>query len=154
MHTVSFLLVLLALGPNWSAGQQVDLQFNITTKLNKETYYYLTKDSANFYLDSYINDCLSQIEYCENGFTLAFNLSLFWSSQVSSADVYDSSYFNGRRVLASSGGESESSFTSGGFYLHEVNVRGDQYFQLGVRSFDKLFVKNVSHFFFGASLNL
>ena len=146
MRTVSVIcLVLVVLGPDWCVGQSSLPSSPIDLQSNSSKLPYLTRDDSYYYLDTYINDCLSQIGYCENGFTLVFNLSMLMSAQakaLTSADQYDSSYFNGRRVVASSGGE--SSFTAGGFYLHEVNVRGDNYYELGVRAFEKLFTKNVS----------
>lgn len=143
-YTSVIILMLVVLGPNWSVGQNSLPSRPIDLQSNSSKLPYLTRDGSFYYMDTYINDCLSQIEYCENGFTLVFNLSMVWSDQAkaTSTHEYDSSYFNGRRVVASSGGE--SSFTAGGFYLHEVNVRGDHYYELGVRAFDRLFTKNVS----------
>jgi hypothetical protein len=67
---------------------------------------------------------------------------IFNVQENSTSRSYDSSYFNGRQILASSGGDSR--FTTGGFYLHQINIRGDNHLELAVRSFDKLYIQNVS----------
>ncbi len=99
----------------------------------------LTKDSTFFYLDTYINNCLSQIDTCEKGFSIVFNLSIVFKNV---SNLLDLSLSNaGRTVLASSGGDSY--YYSGGFYLHQVNIRGDNYLELGVRTINKLLTTNV-----------
>ena len=119
------------------ATETIDLLANDTKK------HTLTKDSFFYYMDSYINDCLSDIELCSSGFTLVFNISL--TNIDEPKEKFDSSYLNGRKVLASTGGDSR--FTPGGFYMHQVNVRSDNYLEIGVRTFDRLFATNVKFYF-------
>jgi hypothetical protein len=59
-----------------------------------------------------------------------FNLSLANQAATVASTNFDTSYGNGRTVLASSGGDSP--FSNGGFYLHQVNVRNDRYLEVGV----------------------
>lgn len=127
------LIVISILALTAEATETIDLLANDTKTLS------LRKDTSFFYFDSYINDCLSDMEQCRSGFTLVFNLSL--AEYDEPKERYDSSYFNGRKVLASTGGDSQ--FTPGGFYMHHVNVRADSYLEIGVRTFDRLFATNV-----------
>lgn len=111
----------------------LDLRLNSTSQP-------LTKDANYFYLDTYINSCLARLDSCVNGFTLALNISVAYQQSSTTASVMDSSFSNGRVVLLSSGGD--SSF-SNGFYLHQVNVRGENYLEFGVSVRNQLFSAKV-----------
>ena len=95
-------------------------------------------DPSYNYFDTYNNTCLSKNEACASGFTIVFNLTL---SNVSSFNPYDFGYYNGRVVLASSGGDSP--YSTAGFYLHQVNVRGDSYLEFGIALYNQIFTTKV-----------
>lgn len=109
---------------------QIEPAPTLDLRSNTTAQPFLTKDVNYFYYDSYINNCLGHIESCQNGFTVVFNLSLANDEAAAASKYLDTSYSNGRTVLASSGGD--SAFSNGGFYLHQVNVRKDRYLEVGV----------------------
>lgn len=113
----------------------LDLRLNSTSQP-------LSRDANYFYLDTYINSCLAKVDACVNGFTVAFNLNLVYQAS-SATNQMDSSFNNGRVVLVSSGGE--STFSNGGFYLHQVNIRGENYLEFGVSTRSQLFATKVNY---------
>lgn len=117
---------------------QIDSVLTLDLKLNS-TAQLLTKDTDYLYLDTYINNCLARVDSCQNGFTVAFNLNVLYQTTKTSSQ--DSNFNNGRVVLASSGGDSP--FSNGGFYLHQVNIRGENYLELGVSLRNQLYSTKV-----------
>jgi hypothetical protein len=86
----------------------------------------LTKIDQYYKLDSYLNLCLNKLETCDNGLTLMFDVVLAYQN----FDKIDYSPNYGRTVLISSGGESP--YSTAGFYLHQVSVRGDNFLEFGL----------------------
>jgi hypothetical protein len=98
----------------------------------------LTKTDQYYKLDSYLNLCLSKLETCDNGVTLIFDLKLLYPN-IANQTEYISSY--GRTVLASSGGDSP--YSTAGFYLHQFSVRGDNYLEFGLSSYNDIYKTKV-----------
>lgn len=99
---------------------------------------YLEFEDSNYsYTDSYFNPCLNKIETC-NGFSLVFNLSLVYQDM---DDKTDMGYNYGRIVLFSTGGD--SSYATGGIYLHQVNVRGENYLELALTLYKDIYLSKV-----------
>jgi len=123
--------------------KSIQIESALTLELRQNTTAApLTKDASYYYLDTYINTCLGRIDSCSNGFTVVFNLSLaFNQAAKASLNSFDTSYTNGRIVLASSGGDSP--FSNGGFYLHQINVRNDKYLEVGVSNRNDLYSTRV-----------
>jgi hypothetical protein len=86
----------------------------------------LTKIDQYYRLDSYLNLCLNKLETCDNGLTLMLDVVLTYQS----SDKTDYSPNFGRTILLSSGGESP--YSTAGFYLHQVSVRGDNFLEFGL----------------------
>jgi hypothetical protein len=76
----------------------------------------VTQNNSQGMLDLSINDCLYNISLCDAGVTLIFNVTLVFTN-------------DDRTVLFSTGGD--STYSPGGFYLHQVNTRGDKYLEFG-----------------------
>ena len=116
--------------------------------LANSTTLLLTRDATYNYIDSYYDSCLSQIDSCDTGFTLSLNLSIIYQIVQNSLD---SGYYLGRTVLLSSGGD--LAYTTSGFYVHQVNVRGENYIEVGVKSFGKL-IRTLINYESGSSSRL
>lgn len=114
------LVVLLCLGPLMVTSQ--------TLSITEQTGKLTSSDSAYFYLDTLVNDCLHKIDSCDGGKILVFNFSLAYQEPQSIAS--GSSLTSGRTVLFSSGGDSP--YSTGGVFLHQYVIRGDKYLELGV----------------------
>lgn len=95
-----------------------------------------TLDQSYGLVDMYLNDCLYKINLCENGTTIVFNLSLNFNRMVGNS---------GKTVLFSSGGDSP--YSHGGFYLHQINKRGEKYVEFGYALYANLYsTKVIAHF--------
>ena len=97
--------------------------------LKSNTSGLLSVKGSFFRLDSYVDSCLNKFERCDNGFTVLFNISLTFPTE------------DGMTVLASSGGD--SSYTFGGFYLHQIRNYGENYLEFGVSTQTRLFQTKV-----------
>lgn len=109
---------------------------NLQTDFNQHMINGL--DPRFTFIDSYFNNCLSKIDYCFNGMAGSFNLTVLYSQM---NEKYDASYNYGRLVLFSSG--AESPYSRGGIYLHQINVRGEEYLQLGITHHGDLFTSDI-----------
>lgn len=95
-------------------------------------------DSKFTFIDSYFNNCISKIDYCSNGMVGSFNLTLLFTNM---NEKTDAGYNYGRLVLFSSGGDSP--YSRGGIYLHQINVRGEEYLQFGLSYHGNVYTSNI-----------
>ncbi|CAF0709342.1 unnamed protein product [Brachionus calyciflorus] len=91
------------------------------------------------YFDSYFNNCISKIDYCSKGITGAFILTILYSDNFEG--ISDAGYDYGRIVLYSTG--AESPYSRGGVYLHQINVRGDNFLEFGLTQYDNLYTTRI-----------
>ncbi len=99
----------------------IDLKSNLTGLLSVK--------GLSFRLDSYADACLYKFEKCENGFSLLLNIS------------FVSLNHDGTNLLISSGGD--SSYTSGGFYLHQIKSSTENYLEFGLGIQANLYISKV-----------
>ncbi len=78
---------------------------------------------------------MNKLEACKNGFTLILSLNISYES---SNEKLDTGYRYGRTVLLSSS-NSDNPYSSGGFFLHQLNAREEYYLQFGLTNFDDLY---------------
>jgi hypothetical protein len=97
-----------------------------------------TFDNSYAYVDSYSNPCLNRLETCANGITLVVNITVTSSASYAPTDY---GFTAGRTVLLSSGGD--SAHMPGGFYLHQVNARREQYLEFGLSLNENIYKSQV-----------
>ena len=135
---VSSLIVCILVALSSQVSNAVDvLDLLRSTALGSLTTY----DEKFAYIDTYLNPCLNKLAACANGFILVVNVTLV-SQNVVDKNEYGYGYSFGRLSILTSGGDSP--YSHGGFYLHQVSSRGDNYIEFGLSLYENLYTTNVS----------
>jgi hypothetical protein len=120
----------------WTA-QVLDLQQQTNLMSSLTTY-----DDSFVYVDSYMNPCLNKLETCANGITLVVNVTVVNSNAYARNEYGHSA---GRQVLLTSGGD--NSYAYGGFYLHQISARGENYLEFGLGLYENIYKSQVNNKF-------